>query len=192
MSKTVTYADFDLHKVKLTKKGLECVYYDKQHPNKEVVIKSFDTVYPDLSDAFNDVVGKEVFATSLQLLEGWDFARDNNRKNDEVLNKARHNWAEEVMRCEVKEVHYVGEEETAGIKFKGNLDCGGLIAKVDVPVFTFEEAEEELKGRAVSYSEAIKKEVWSYLFKNKKSQQELPLESDDEEGSKRKSGLNVA
>lgn len=189
MSKTVTYADFDLISVKTDGKKLESVFFDKSTPNIKWPPKGADMPHPDLITALKDITGSEVMATSLCLLKGWDFAREHNRKNEEVLNVARRKWAEEVSRCEVREVHFTGEGETEGILLKGKLDCDSAKIKIETPQYVFVEGEEELAKRAKGYAEAIKKEVWSYLFKGKKAQKEIDF-GDDEE--KPKSGLNVA
>ena len=198
MAKTVNYAEFDLISVKTDGKKMEVVYFDKSRPNLKDRPQGSDIPHPDLMNALKEITGSEVMASTLCLLEGWDFAREHNRKNQEVLDVARRKWAEEVSRCEVMELHFTGEDETAGIILKGKLNCDGAKIKIETPQYVFIEGEEELSKRAQEYSEAVKKEVWGYLFKNKKSQQSLSLdentESDDEPESKQKpkSGLIVA
>jgi len=176
MSKTVAYGDFDLIKVKVEGKKVEATYYEKSRPNKEQRPKCIDIPHNDLLNAFNDNVGKEVFATSLGMLEGWDFAREHNRKNLETLEIARRKWAEEVTRFEVAEVEFVGDEETTGLRLKGKLDCESSKPKIESPLFVFDEASEEIKQRANDWAEKIKAEVWSYLFKDKMGQTKLDFE----------------
>jgi len=193
MSKTVTYAEFDLISVETDGKKLKVSYYDKQRGNIEENPKGFDVPHPDLIEALKDPIGREVMATSLCLLEGWDFAREHNRNNDEALSKARVMHTNEINRCEVTKLFFTGEDESEGIKFKGKLDCDGAKVPLETPQFVFIEADSELAERAKEYAEKVKKEVWNYLFKGKKSQQSLNLdESKEDEGSKPKGGLNVA
>ena len=189
MAKTVIYSEFDLRSVKTDGKKVEVVYYDKTKPNFEERPKAFEVPHPDLIDALKDVVGKEVMAASLCLLNGWEFAREHNRKNDEVLAKARTMWANEVSRCEVMELVFTGEDESEGIVLKGKLDCDGAKVKIETSQYVFIEGSEELAERAKEYAENVRKEVWAYMFKGKKAQQSLNLDGDAE---KPKSGLNVA
>lgn len=189
MAKIVTYAEFDLRSVKTDGKKVEVVYYDKTKPNFEERPKAFEVPHPDLIDRMKDAVGKEVMATALCLLTGWEFAREHNRKNDEVLSKARTMWATEVSRCEVFELVFTGEDESEGIVLKGKLDCDGAKVKIETPQYVFIEGSEDLSERAKSYAEDVRKEVWGYLFKGKKAQQSLDLEGESE---KPKGGLNVA
>lgn len=197
MSKIVTYAEFDLISVKTDGKTLEAVFFDKSTPNIKWPPKGGDAPHPDLMTALKDVTGSEIMATSLCLLEGWDFARENNRKNLEVLEDARRKWSEEVLRCEVMELHFTGEDETAGVQLKGKLNCDGAKIKIETPQYVFIEGEEELSQRAQEWAERVKKEVWSYLFKGKKSQTSLNLDEpanpdESEEGKQKpKGGLNV-
>lgn len=192
MSKTVRYEDFDIISVETDGKKVKVVFFDKQQPNIEWPPKGFDVPHPDLMDALKDNIGREVMATSLCLLNGYNHARNHIKANEEATKAAVRGYNEEILRCDVRKLSFTGEDESAGLKIKGVLECDGARVPLETPHFIFVESDDELAERAKTWAEKVRKEVWAYLFKNKKSQQSLGLdEPKEEEGSKPQGGLNI-
>jgi len=178
MAKTVAYGDFDLIKAKITK-GLEVTYFDKQNPNKEFTVKSGDVPHPDLKEALTAL--NENMAFAMGLLSGWIFAKENNGKNEEVYARAKYEYNDVVLGCEVSGVQFVGQDKTEGIKITGSIKCENGSVGLATPSIIFAECEDFIDKQAEELSEKVKKEVWNYLFKGKKAQFELELEVNEDE-----------
>ena len=115
--KKLTLAEFDLQKVKLNKKGLDVSFWEKGNNNEMITIESDTLPHPDLTDKLAEF--KELFAESMETLDGWEFARENNRKNEEALRASIRGRQEEIDRFTVSGVVLKGKNEYLGIAITG-------------------------------------------------------------------------
>lgn len=191
MSKKVEVKKFELQKVKFAgKKGLAVVFFDLDDPNTLWSANSDSQPHEDYVNALNKL--KEVFAYSLGLGNGWDFAREHNRKNDELLKKARNFWNDEVERCNVSGLSVVGSDDKKGIKITGSLGTDLGVTGVSSPIIRFDDVftnsiDEDIfiGDLAESAFTKIQEEVWLFIFKGKRGGElDFPEE-------KPVSGLNI-
>lgn len=192
MSKKVEVKNFELHKVKFNaKKGLEIEFYDLNDPNTLWTANSDSKPHEDYTNALNKL--KEVLAYSLGLGNGWDFARQHNRKNDELLKKAIMFWNHEVERSIVNGITVVGTGDSKGIKIAGSLKTDLGIVGLPSPTVRFDDFftnsidEDVMIGdlAEIAFTQ-IQLEVWSFVFAGKRGG-ELPFP----EAEKPVSGLNI-
>lgn len=167
MEKKIELKNFDLQKIKMgPKKALHIEWYDSNKPNDLFSIDSQSLPSDDLVsklEAFN-----EIMAYSLGLNFGWDFARENNRKNDEKLKEAVNFWNEEIERCNVSGVVYVGTGELSGIKITGSLKCELGAVGLASPKIRFDEEEIGIGEKAEILAKELKDEVYLFIYKGKR------------------------
>lgn len=194
MIKKVEVKDFDLQNVKPHgKKGLEISFFDLNTPNDIWIKKSDSMPSDDYFNALNEL--KEVFAYSLGFANGWDFAREHNRKNDEHLSKAIMFWKQEIERCNVTGITVVGSDEndSKGIKIAGSLKTDLGVVGLPSPTIRFSDSftnsvdvEIMIGDMAQTAFEKIQSETWLFIFKGKRGG-----ELDFPEAEKPVSGLNI-
>lgn len=192
MGKLVAVKDFELHKVKFNaKKGLDIEFFDISQPNELWSVSSDGQPVQEYLDGINEL--KEVLAYSLGLNNGWDFAREHNRKNDELLKKAQLFWKAEIDRCMVSGITVVGSEENdnKGIKIAGSLQTDLGTVGLPSPIIRFDDTFTNSIDEVIMVGDlaelAFKKiheQVWFFIFKGKRGGE---LFSD----SKPESGLNI-
>lgn len=185
--------NFELQKVTFNaKKGLVIDFFDKSSPNELFSVDSDGQPHEDYHNALKKL--KEVLAYSLGYNDGWDFAREHNRKNAELLAKAKKFWDDEVEKCDVKGVTFVGSGEKAGIKIAGSLKTDLGVVGLASPIVRFDSEITNSIDEIVmigdlaetAFSE-VQEEVWKFIFKQKRGGELFPAE----EGETPKSGLNV-
>lgn len=170
--KKLTQAEFDLQKVKLnSKKGLDISFWEKGNNNELFKVESDNLPHPDFGGKLAEFM--ELFAISMETLDGWILARENTRKNDEALKEAIRGYQEEIDRYTVSGVVLVGKEEYLGIKITGSRKTESGTVGMTSPTIRFTDAEENINAKATDLFDDLQKEVWMYLFKNKKSQPDL-------------------
>lgn len=194
MSKIVPVKDFELHKVKFNaKKGLDIEFFDKSQPNELWSVSSDGKPDEAYLDGINEL--KEVLAYSLQLNNGWDFAREHNRKNEELLKKAQMSWKAEIERCIVSGITIVGSEDNdnKGIKIYGSLQTDLGVVVLPSPIIRFDDTFNNSVDDVVMIGDLaeisfrkIQEQVWLFIFKGKRGG-ELPFP----EAEKPTSGLNI-
>lgn len=174
MNKKVDLKDFELKKVKFnSKKGLEIDWFDLNQSNDLYSVDSDSKPSEDYYEAISSL--KEVFAYVLGLNNAWDFAREHNRKNDEVLKKTITFWHEQIENVTISGLTVIGAKESKGIKISGTLQTDlGTIA-ITSPVIRFDSeitnsVEEVIMigDLAECAFKEIEKEVWSFIYKGKK------------------------
>jgi len=193
MNKKVEVKNFELQKVKFNaKKGLEINFFDLTTPNDLWNVNSDSQPSDDYVSSLQKL--KEVLAYSLGLNDGWDFARENSRKNDEALKKSIQSWNEEVDRCEVTGVVSVGSGDSKGIKILGSLKTDLGVVGLSSPKIRFDSeiinSIDELIMIGDLAEEAFSKiqaEVWMFIFKDKRGGELFANES-----KKIESGLNIS
>lgn len=188
MKKQLEVKNFDLVKLKVNSKGgLNVSFYEKGNNNELFLVESDNQPHPDFTEKLAQL--KEVFALSLGILDGWSFARENNRKNDEVLRDAMRLYKEEIERCNVTGLVLVGKDQYLGLKLTGSLKC--IVGSVGLasPNIRFDGEELGVEAQSKILFEDIQKEVWLYLFKNKKAQLDL-IDLIDVVGEEEVNGLN--
>ena len=184
--KKLTLAEFDLQKVKLNKKGLDVSFWEKGNNNEMITIESDTLPHPDLTDKLAEF--KELFAESMETLDGWEFARENNRKNEEALRAAIRGRQEEIDRFTVSGVVLKGKNEYLGISITGYRSTENGKVGITSPTIRFTDAEDNINAPATDLFDDLQKEIWMYLFKGKKAQPDLmDLISQEEQ---EQSGLN--
>jgi hypothetical protein len=174
MSKLVPIKDFEIHKVKVKgKKGLDIEFFDKNNPNELWSVSSDGQPHEDFFIGL--LAFKEVLAYSLGLLEGWDFAREHNRKNDETLSNARQFWLDEIERCTISGFTVVGYENSKGIKIIGALQTELGPIKLTSPTIRFDAQitnsvdEIVMIGDLAEFAfKEIEKQIWSFIYKSKR------------------------
>jgi len=194
MSKLVPVKDFELHKVKFNaKKGLDIEFFDKSHPNELWSVSSDGQPDENYLAGINDL--KEVLAYSLGLSGGWDFAREHNRKNDELLKKAQMFWKQEIERCMVNGITVVGSDDNddKGIKIAGSLKTDLGVVGLTSPIIRWDDTfnnsidEPVLVGDLAEIAfKKIEEQVWLFIFKGKRGG-----ELNFPEAEKPVSGLNI-
>jgi len=194
MSKVVAVKDFELHKVKSKgKKGLDIQFFDRSQPNELWSVESDGQPDDAFFEGLNEL--KEVFAYSLGINNGWDFAREHNRKNDELLKKAQLFWKSEIERCNVSGITVVGSEknDNMGIKIAGSLQTDLGAVGLPSPIIRFDDTFVNSIDEVVMIGDLaeiafkkIQEQVWLFIFKGKRGG-ELPFP----EAEKPVSGLNI-
>ena len=184
--KKLTLAEFDLQKIKLNKKGLDVSFWEKGNNNEMITIESDTLPHPDLTDKLAEF--KELFAESMETLDGWEFARENNRKNEEALRAAIRGRQEEIDRFTVSGVVLKGKNEYLGIAITGYRSTENGKAGITSPTIRFTDAEDNINAPATDLFDDLQKEIWMYLFKGKKAQPDLMDLITQEE--QEQSGLN--
>lgn len=180
MKRNVELKNFDLRSLKVSSKGLlKMVYYDATKPQDEVTLNSDSKPHEDLIDKFNEF--RNPFAKSLKMLAGWDLARENTRKNEELLREAVRMYNEEIMRFNLSEVSITEK----GVYFKGTLCCDGVNVKIESPYVKFENEESDMGSTSKAIVEELVKEVWRFIYAEKRADN---LFNQKEE---KKSGLNI-
>jgi hypothetical protein len=167
--KKLEFKAFDLQKLKVNSKGgLDLSWYEKGNGNELFSVSSDNQPHPDFIASLGGC--KELLAVSLGLLSGWEFARENNRKNDEVLRDAVRQYNEEIERCNVTGLVLVGKDQYLGIKVTGSIKC--IVGSVGLasPSIKFESDEMGVEERARELFDEISQEVWLYIFKEKRAQ----------------------
>jgi hypothetical protein len=182
MNKKLAVESFDLKKVKFnSKKGLVIDFFDIGSPNDLWNIDSDSQPSEDYVNALNEL--KEVFAYSIGLNDGWDFAREHNRKDDEALKKARQFWLDEIERCNVTGLTVVGAGDSMGIKISGSLQTELGVVGLASPTIRFDadvpnSIDESIMigDLAETAFKKIREEVWMFIFKGKRGGELFPAE----------------
>lgn len=191
MNLKLEVASFELQKVKLNaKKGLVIDFYDKSSPNELWNVDSDSRPHEDLTNSLSHL--QEVLAYSLGLNNGWDFAREHNRKNEDALKKAQHSWKDEILRCDISGLSLVGSGDNQGIKITGSLKTDLGVVGLSSPTVRFDSEVVNSVDETVMIGDlaetaynAVQLEVWKFIFKGKRGG-ELFGESETA-----KSGLNI-
>ena len=174
MNKKLEIKDFELQKVKFTaKKGLEIDWFDLNRKNDLYNVDSDSQPSEDYINALNGL--KEVFAYSLGLNNGWDFSRENNRKNDDNLKKSIQSWNDEIERCTVNGLSVVGVGETKGIKIMGSLKTDLGVVGLTSPIIRFDSEFVNSVDTTIMIGDLaetaftkIQIEVWAFIYKDKR------------------------
>lgn len=176
MTKKLALKDFELRHLKLNTKGCPQIdWFDLTQTNELFSVESDSQPHEDLVDKLNEL--RAVFAESLGLLDGWNFARENNRKNEEKLQEAVRNYNEEILRCKVSGLTVTDK----GIKISGSLICEEGTVGLASPLVKFENEESEIGVTAKAIVEALQIEVWKFIYDGKRAT-DLFTEQPDQSG----------
>lgn len=203
MSKVVPVKDFELQMVKFAgKKGLEADYFDLSNPNKLWTVNSDTQPSDDYVNALN--LFKEVLAYALGLNNGWTFAREHNRKNEELLKKAKQGWVDEIDRIKILGISLVGGEDNRGVQISASLqsDMGAfkipqsVIVRFDSEVIDSIDETIMIGDLAETAFNVVQEEVWCFVFKDKRGGGQINFpDGNDAESMKpvvKQSGLNIS
>jgi len=179
MNKKLPLKDFELRHLKLNSKGgLIIDWFDLNQTNDLLSVDSDSKPHEDLTNKLDEL--KSVFAESLGLLSGWNFAREHVRANEERLKEAVRLYNEEVNRCSITGFTLTDK----AIKITGALQCEDGKIGLTSPLVKFENEDSDIGLRAKSIIDELKKEVWSFIYAGKR---DTDLFNQKEE---KKSGLN--
>lgn len=176
----LAYEHFDLCSVKVNSEGVDMAYYNLLFPNAKEEPKTKVIAHPDLQAALDKL--KLYFATKIGILEGWDFAREHCRDNQDALKMAMDKHKEIVESCKITGLTFAGEGETYGVTIAGYLKFpkkGGSGVSSGKIVFSKKTFgwEDEVK----ELCEDVKAEVYAYRFQAKKYQTDIETEADKAE-----------
>lgn len=182
MNKKLELKSFDLQKVSFNaKKGLIIDFYDVNSPNDLWNVDSDSQPHEDYLKSLNAL--KEVFAYSLGYNNGWEFARENNRKNEDALKKSIQSWKDEIERFTIKGMTTVGVGDSMGIKIAGSLKTDLGVVGLTSPIIRFDSFvtnsidEDVMVGDlAETAFNKIREEVWMFIFKGKRGGELFPAE----------------
>lgn len=163
MNTKLPLKSFEVRHLKLNLKGgLVIDWFDLNQKNDLLSVDSDSIPHEDLTNKLNEL--KSVFAESLGLLSGWDFARENTRQNEEKLREAIRCYNDEVNRCNVTGFTLTDK----GIKISGSLDCDGVKIGLASPLVKFENEDSDMGLDAKGIVEDLTKEVWSFIYAGKR------------------------
>lgn len=190
--KAIDFKNFGLERIAINSKNFITVdWYDLTKRNDLLSVESDSLPSEHLILTIKKF--SKAMAVSLDLTKGFEFARENNRKNEEALKTAVRGCIEEHERCKVKAISFVGSDEYEGIKIKGNLICeNGTVPIGSTPTITFndEERDEEFNTELDSICEELKKEVFAFIYQGKRAN-DLFTEKKGEESGLNNSGLKA-
>ena len=174
MNKKLDLKSFDLQKVSFNaKKGLIIDFYDVNSPNDLWNVDSDSQPHEDYLKALDAL--KEVFAYSLGYNNGWEFARENNRKNEDALKKSIQYWKDEIERFTIKGMTTVGVGDSKGIKIAGSLKTDLGMVGLPSPIIRFDaivtnsiDEDVMIGDLAETAFNKIQEEVWAFIFKGKR------------------------
>lgn len=178
----IEYQDFDLTKCKITKEGLDFSFFEKGNGHNEYSVTCEGIAHPDLVNKLDEL--KEFMAKRLNLLTGWDFAREHLRSNMDLLQEAIKGYDAEVERCVVSGIVFVGSDQLKGIKITGSLKCSQGSFGLATPNITFSSEKLGYEKTVEEICEKIREEVYLYHFKNKRAQQNLMDQAEEFEQEK--------
>ena len=174
--------------MKLNSKGTPSIdWFDLTQTNELFSVESDSMPHEDLVNKLNEL--RSVLAESLGLLKGWDFARENNRKNDEKLAEAIRNYNEEILRCKVSGVTITDK----GIKISGSLVCDEGAVGLTYPLVKFENEDDEtvIGETAKTIVDELQTEVWKFIYAGKRAK-DLFSDQADESGLGNGTSKNMA
>jgi hypothetical protein len=164
MNKKLELKNFELRHLKLSSKGCPQIdWFDLTQKNELFSVESDSQPHDDLVEKLNEL--KSVFAESLGLLSGWNFARENVRKNEERLKEAIRLYNEEIIRCKVSGVTITDK----GVKISGSLVCEEGTVGLPSPLIKFENEESEIGVTAKAIVEGLQVEVWKFIYGGKRA-----------------------
>ena len=164
MNKKLAVKDFELRNLKLNTKGFPQIdWFDLTQTNELFSVESDSQPHEDLVEKLNEL--RSVFAESLGLLVGWDFARENNRKNEEKLQEAIRFYNEEILRCKISGITITSK----GVKVKGSLICEGGNVSISTPLINFENDLSTIGETAKVIVEELQVEVWKFIYQGKRA-----------------------
>lgn len=178
--KKLNNAEFDLQKVKFnSKKGLDIKFWEKDNNNNLFGVDSDDAPHSDLIQKLSEF--REVFAVSMETLEGWAMARENTRKNDELLKEAIRGYNDEIERYDVSGVVLVGKDKYFGIRITGSRKTESGVVGMTSPTIRFTDENEIDNTNVIELFNQLQNEIYLYIFKNKKAQLDMFTEKDNQE-----------
>lgn len=181
--KKLEAAEFDLQKIELnSKKGVSISFWEKGNGNDLFKLESDSAPHPDLTAKLAEF--RELFAISMETLTGWEMARENTRKNEELLRECVRGYNDEIERYSVSSINLVGKNEYFGIKVKGARKTESGTVVMTSPTIRFEDADGNINANATDLFDDIQNEVYLYVYKNKRAQFDIfaSAEPKDESG----------
>jgi hypothetical protein len=169
--------EFNLQKFKVTKDGLLITHHVNGLNPTDITANVEVKPHPDLKLKMDEL--KVYMATRLGLLEGWDFARDNLKKNPNYLQNAIAGHKTAKGRCNVNGLTFLGSGETFGVSITGSISTptNGSVG-LAVPKISFESDVLGYEEEVEQICNEITDEVYSYLILRKKEQTNIEDQSE--------------
>jgi len=165
MNKKLAFKDFELRHLKLNSKNCPTIdWFDLTKKNDLLSVESDSQPHDDLLDKLKEL--RTIFAESLGLLDGWNFAREHVKANDERLKEALQSYNDEILRCTVTGFTLTDK----GVKMTGKLSCLDGDVGLTSPMIKFETEDDDtdIGLRAKSLIDEISQEVWSFIYQGKR------------------------
>src|SRR6187402_2915664 len=121
MSNKISIEKLDVLHLKLVggkKKTVHIKYFDMDLPNRRQINDDANLPHQDLVNCLLEL-GDEM-ALALGLLDGWNFARDNIKKDLSATEKALAGYEQTVLNCRVDSITFQGERRES-IVLAGNV-----------------------------------------------------------------------
>lgn len=183
--KKLEAAEFDLQKIEFnSKKGVSISFWEKGNGNDLFMLDSDSAPHPDLTAKLTQF--RELFAISMETLAGWEMARENTRKNEELLRECVRGYNDEIEKYTVSSINLVGKNEYFGIKIKGARKTESGTVAMTSPTIRFEDADGVINASATDLFDELQNEVYLYVYRNKKAQLDIFASSEPRD----ESGLN--
>lgn len=167
---------FDLSKAKLSKKGMDVIFFENGNKHTD---EYNGEPHTDLIQLFDRL--KLYMAMRLDLLSGWDFAREKCKKDNEALQEAITSHKDCINRCKISGISIVGENSLRAVKITGSVKCGDSSVGLATPNINFASEKLGYEQDVDSLCEEIREEVYNYVFNNKRAQLDLEDEANKAE-----------
>ncbi len=174
-----TEKDFNLSKVKLLPKGgIEAEYQVTQIVNGETsLIDRNETctrdIHPDLHDLFEDL--RNIVARTFNITSFLTLLESDEMKVPEAKRMIAREFADElIQKIEVRGVAWSGTGDKSGVVITSVYEtANGLKTCINTPRIVLATISFGFEEELEAIVEAIKKEVYAYLFKGKQAQLSL-------------------
>lgn len=187
MNKKLELKNFDIRSLKLNAKGNPSIsWFDLTQTNDLLSVNSDSEPHEDLIENLDEF--RVVIAETLGLLSGWDFARDNVKKNDEKLAEAIRSYNEQIQRCKISGVTITDK----GVKISGSLICDGASVSITTPLVRFESDDNDLGLVVKSIVETLTVEVWKFIYGGKRGNDLFNQKEEDKSGLGTNNKMEVA
>lgn len=181
VTRKLDFKDFDLQKVKANSDGVHIEFYEKGNGNLKHTVDCSEEPHPDFITSLKAL--QLYFAMRIGILDGWNFARENLKKDQELLKDAISGYDSEIERCSVFGIAYVGSDQLRAVKITGALKCKNGSVGMATPNITFSSDKLGYEDDVKDLCDVVMKECYNYAFKNKRAQQDImtQIEEQDEQ-----------
>lgn len=180
--KTPSFDDFTMTKAKISIEGVYCEFVikrvvDGEVQNVEGTLNGRYQPHPDLINTRDKL--REYLINAFSLNKGYDLAIK--YLKGEQKEKAQDELVELYRQIEVTSISISGKDALRGAVISGKIESyNGSKCAMNTPRIVFESEKIGFEKKVEEVAELIEREVYKYLFENKKAQTDLFDDSDDE------------